>query len=117
MESFHIVYGDHRPFSDPVACRMAASKDWMFCPLTGSLLTLDAASGVARCPISGWQRKLEGATVIPCSACFGILSFLESALLTKRTLSRTELNGSVTLSRSNIQVRECAEQIRCPLLA
>ncbi|EIE27025.1 hypothetical protein COCSUDRAFT_83584 [Coccomyxa subellipsoidea C-169] len=52
---------------------MSASKEWMFCPLTGSLLTLDATSGVAKCPISGWQRKLE------------------------------DLDGSVTVSKSNIQ--------------
>ena len=41
---------------------MEVSKDWLFCPITGSLLTLDASAGVARCPVSGWQRSLEGKT-------------------------------------------------------
>ncbi|KAK9916289.1 hypothetical protein WJX75_000948 [Coccomyxa subellipsoidea] len=45
----------------------------MFCPLTGSLVTLDATSGIAKCPISGWQRKLE------------------------------DMDGSVTVSKSNIE--------------
>lgn len=36
---------------------------------------------------------------------------------TERTLSCTELNGSVTLSKSNIQVRDCEEQIHCRPLA
>ncbi|PRW18300.1 DNA-directed RNA polymerase I subunit RPA12 [Chlorella sorokiniana] len=34
-------------------------KRWMFCPVTGSLLTLDAAAGVARSEKCDFQRPLE----------------------------------------------------------
>ena len=37
-----------------------ASREALFCPHTGALLELDAARGVARCPLSGWQRSLAG---------------------------------------------------------
>ena len=36
------------------------SRDWMFCPVTGALLELDAERGVAWSPISGFERRLEG---------------------------------------------------------
>ena len=37
-----------------------ASREALFCPHTGALLELDAARGIARCPLSGWQRSLAG---------------------------------------------------------
>lgn len=36
------------------------SRDWMFCPVTGALLELDAERDVAWSPVSGFERKLEG---------------------------------------------------------
>jgi len=36
------------------------SRDWMFCPVTGALLELDAERGVAWSPVSGFERQLEG---------------------------------------------------------
>lgn len=36
------------------------SRDWMFCPVTGALLELDAERGVAWSPVSGFERRLEG---------------------------------------------------------
>ncbi|KAK9834988.1 hypothetical protein WJX81_002300 [Elliptochloris bilobata] len=35
-----------------------AARDSLFCPHTGSLLQFDAARGVARCPLSGWEKSL-----------------------------------------------------------
>ena len=40
---------------------MTVERDWMFCPITGELLRLDAAAGVAVCDASGFQRSLKGA--------------------------------------------------------
>lgn len=36
----------------------SGSKDWMFCPLSGYMLELDPARGVAHCPMTGYQKSL-----------------------------------------------------------
>jgi hypothetical protein len=36
------------------------NKDWMFCPLTGSLLRLDAHKGIAYSDLSNYTVDLEG---------------------------------------------------------
>ncbi|KAI8465103.1 MAG: DNA-directed RNA polymerase I subunit [Monoraphidium minutum] len=36
----------------------SASKDWMFCPISGYLLELDPVRGVAHCPMTGYQKSL-----------------------------------------------------------
>eukprot|EP00963_Diacronema_lutheri_P001811 scaffold116_cov334-Pavlova_lutheri.AAC.31 len=35
------------------------SADWQFCPRTGTLLEFDSASGVAKCPLCGYQCPLS----------------------------------------------------------
>ena len=44
----------------PVEMTVASSRDFLFCPLTGTLLELDAASGLAKCPVCNWTRSLAG---------------------------------------------------------
>eukprot|EP00798_Chlamydomonas_sp_ICE-L_P021731 gene21731-28753_t len=36
-----------------------ASRDWMFCPQSGFLLTLDPTSATATCAVSGYRRHLS----------------------------------------------------------
>ncbi|GIL73690.1 hypothetical protein Vretimale_5426 [Volvox reticuliferus] len=38
---------------------MSSDKDWMFCPKSGYLLTLDPDRRIATCKVSGYQRSLE----------------------------------------------------------
>ena len=35
----------------------------MFCPTSGYMLQLDAREGVARCPMTGYTKSLEGVCV------------------------------------------------------
>jgi hypothetical protein len=44
---------------------MAASRDWMFCPHSGFLLTLDPDRGAAVCSVSGFKRDLSGRSMPP----------------------------------------------------
>mmetsp|Transcript_31234 Transcript_31234/g.56699 ORF Transcript_31234/g.56699 Transcript_31234/m.56699 type:complete len:125 (-) Transcript_31234:684-1058(-) len=37
---------------------MSTSKDWMFCPTSGYLLSLDPRKQVAECSVSGFKRQL-----------------------------------------------------------
>ncbi|KAG2493678.1 hypothetical protein HYH03_008192 [Edaphochlamys debaryana] len=37
---------------------MSSDKEWMFCPTSGYLLSLDPKRQVAACPVSGYQRSL-----------------------------------------------------------
>ena len=46
--------------SPPPSADAVLSRDWMFCPVTGALLELDAERGVAWSPVSGFERQLEG---------------------------------------------------------
>ena len=47
------------PGAPPPTHAMAASnRDWMFCPVTGALLDLDAGRGVAWSPASSFERPL-----------------------------------------------------------
>ena len=46
--------------SSTAASDAVRSRDWMFCPVTGALLELDAERGVAWSPVSGFERRLEG---------------------------------------------------------
>ena len=39
---------------------VVSSRDFLFCPLTGTLLELDAASGLAKCPVCKWTKSLAG---------------------------------------------------------
>jgi hypothetical protein len=39
---------------------MAAPRDWMFCPNTGYMLTMDPGAGAAVCSVSGFRRDLSG---------------------------------------------------------
>jgi DNA-directed RNA polymerase I subunit RPA12 len=38
-------------------------KEWMFCPTSGYMLQLDPVKGVARCPMTGYEKSLEGESV------------------------------------------------------
>ena len=40
---------------------MAASRAWMFCPMTGALLTVDPQTGVASCAESKYSIDLTSA--------------------------------------------------------
>lgn len=42
----------------PPLTMAASNRDWMFCPVTGALLDLDAARGVAWSPASSFERPL-----------------------------------------------------------
>lgn len=46
--------------ANAAASDVVRSRDWMFCPVTGALLELDAERGVAWSPVSGFERQLEG---------------------------------------------------------
>jgi hypothetical protein len=43
-----------------MASTPATKKDWMFCPYTGSLLSLDAVRNVASSQQSGYAISLNG---------------------------------------------------------
>ena len=38
-------------------------KEWMFCPTSGYMLQLDPVKGIARCPMTGYEKSLEGESV------------------------------------------------------
>ncbi|MEW5297523.1 MAG: hypothetical protein WDW36_000728 [Sanguina aurantia] len=38
---------------------MSDSKDYLFAPSSGYLLTLDASTGAAVCPVSGYRKELS----------------------------------------------------------
>ena len=40
---------------------MSASRAWMFCPLTGALLTVDPQTGIASCAESKYSIDLTSA--------------------------------------------------------
>ena len=48
------------PVSRLVACAMAGSRDWMFCPLTGALLDIDPQKGTASCKASRFSCRISG---------------------------------------------------------
>jgi hypothetical protein len=91
---------------------MTTKLDWLFCPITGSLLTLDAAAGVARCPISSWQRSLEGASryqllrgmYITVYRTYYNADNLGDTLNNLFATLSADMDGFRTVSRTNMQV-------------
>ena len=43
---------------------MASSRDWMFCPISGALLTVDPRTGIASCTDSNYNIDLTSKLMI-----------------------------------------------------
>lgn len=93
-----------------------ASREALFCPQTGALLELDAARGIARCPLSGWQRSLAGEHAAAREAelsCFCVYSHMHSL----RGRRAADLSNERVVSRTDIYVRALPRSTQLALSA
>ena len=74
------------------------SRDWMFCPVTGALLELDAERGVAWSPVSGFERRLEGKLDLNKEEALASFFFLLATRARKNLDLDLDLNASLSLS-------------------
>lgn len=74
-------------------------REYMFSPLSGALMEVDAANGILRCPVSGYQRKFAGV------GCCKHVPLLERSLHNAKSFrSCLDLQGASVHSQSDMQV-------------
>ena len=89
------------------------SRDWMFCPVTGALLELDAERGVAWSPVSGFERRLEGKLDLNKEEALASFFFLLATRARKNLDLDLDLNASLSLS-SHLKKKKKQTSTPCP---